>query len=120
MGFNNPDMPWSDVEALHPRRGTARGRDGRAPGAPSRNAGGDGVDGGEELLEDLWGDASAVLVFKHPEDADAENLGDLLERGLLLLAGFPEKRTGLTLLRLKLLLCLCHAGGRGEQQPVGL
>ena len=65
---------------------------------------GDGIDGGEEPLEDLGGDASAVLVFKHPEDADAENLGDLLERGLLLLAGFLEQRTGFTLLRLELLL----------------
>jgi error-prone DNA polymerase len=38
MGFNNPDMPWSEVEALL----SGRGRDGRAPGSPSWNAGGDG------------------------------------------------------------------------------
>ncbi|MFI0527625.1 MAG: hypothetical protein ACH37H_16075, partial [Ilumatobacteraceae bacterium] len=42
MGFNNPDMPWSDVEALLSGRGPARGRDGRAPGSSSWNAGGDG------------------------------------------------------------------------------
>jgi error-prone DNA polymerase len=38
MGFNNPDMPWSEVEALL----SGRGKDGRAPGSPSWNAGGDG------------------------------------------------------------------------------
>ena len=38
MGFNNPDMPWSEVEALL----SGRQRDGRAPGSPSWNAGGDG------------------------------------------------------------------------------
>ena len=38
MGFNNPDMPWSDVEALL----SGRGKDGRAPGSPSWNGGGDG------------------------------------------------------------------------------
>jgi error-prone DNA polymerase len=55
MGFNNPDMPWKEVEALlsgresaHDRRGPGqrgpeeRGKDGRAPGSPSWNAGGDG------------------------------------------------------------------------------
>jgi error-prone DNA polymerase len=38
MGFNNPNMPWSDVERLL----STRGKDGRAPGSPSWNAGGDG------------------------------------------------------------------------------
>ncbi len=38
MGFNNPNMPWSEVEALL----SGRGKDGRAPGSPSWNAGGDG------------------------------------------------------------------------------
>ena len=38
MGFNNPDMPWNQVEALL----SGRQRDGRAPGSPSWNAGGDG------------------------------------------------------------------------------
>ncbi len=64
MGFNNPSMPWKDVEALLSGRWTpeqhqqnqqnqqhehqagegseARGKDGRAPGSPSWNAGGDG------------------------------------------------------------------------------
>ena len=38
MGFNNPNMPWWELEAtLSDRR-----RDGRAPGSPSWNAGGDG------------------------------------------------------------------------------
>jgi error-prone DNA polymerase len=37
MGFNNPDMPWTQVEALL----SGRKRDGRAPGSPSWNAGGD-------------------------------------------------------------------------------
>lgn len=48
MGFTNPDMPWSEIEALlsgrhvaAPRRGE-RGRDGRAPASPSWNGGGDG------------------------------------------------------------------------------
>src|SRR5215210_2942825 len=38
MGFNNPNMPWSEIEALL----SERGRDGRAPGSPAWNAGGDG------------------------------------------------------------------------------
>jgi len=38
MGFSNPDIPWSDVEALL----SGRGKDGRAPGSTSWNAGGDG------------------------------------------------------------------------------
>ena len=38
MGFNNPNMPWSEVERLL----SSRGKDGRAPGSPSWNAGGDG------------------------------------------------------------------------------
>ena len=53
MGFNNPDMPWSEVESLLSGRGPdgrgpdgrgpdGRGKDGRAPGSPSWNAGGDG------------------------------------------------------------------------------
>jgi len=60
MGFNNPGMPWKDVEALlsgrwtphqheqpeqpeqHEQHEQARGKDGRAPGSPSWNAGGDG------------------------------------------------------------------------------
>ncbi len=39
MGFNNPDMPWNELERL---LSGARGKDGRAPGSPSWNAGGDG------------------------------------------------------------------------------
>ena len=39
MGFNNPSWSWSELEAT--LSGTA-GRDGRAPGSPSWNAGGDG------------------------------------------------------------------------------
>ncbi len=51
VGFNNPDMPWSEVEALLSGRKPGdqvardqpgRQRDGRAPGSPSWNAGGDG------------------------------------------------------------------------------
>ena len=43
MGFNNPDMPWTEVEALLSGRPTpGRQKDGRAPGSPSWNAGGDG------------------------------------------------------------------------------
>jgi error-prone DNA polymerase len=38
MGFNNPSMPWSELEA----RLSDRRADGRAPGSPSWNAGGDG------------------------------------------------------------------------------
>ncbi|MEI8240741.1 MAG: PHP domain-containing protein, partial [Actinomycetota bacterium] len=38
MGFNNPSMPWSEVERLL----SGRRKDGRAPGSPSWNAGGDG------------------------------------------------------------------------------
>ena len=48
MGFTNPDMPWKEVEALLSGRDPAvtqagvRGKDGRTPGSPSWNAGGDG------------------------------------------------------------------------------
>src|ERR1700710_843859 len=55
MGFNNPDMPWYEVEALlsgrkpdhhsdhqDVRQQDVRQKDGRAPGSPSWNAGGDG------------------------------------------------------------------------------
>ncbi|MDQ3350357.1 MAG: hypothetical protein M3501_00115, partial [Actinomycetota bacterium] len=38
MGFNNPSWTWSELEATL----SGRGRDGRAPGSPSWNAGGDG------------------------------------------------------------------------------
>ncbi len=38
MGFENPDLTWSELEALL----SDRGRDGRAPGSPSWNGGGDG------------------------------------------------------------------------------
>jgi error-prone DNA polymerase len=39
VGFNNPDHTWSELEAL---LSGGRGRDGRAPGSGSWNAGGDG------------------------------------------------------------------------------
>ena len=39
MGFNNPSWTWSELEAA--LSGT-KGRDGRAAGSPSWNAGGDG------------------------------------------------------------------------------
>ena len=43
MGFNNPSMPWSQVERLlSGGRADERGKDGRAPGSPSWNGGGDG------------------------------------------------------------------------------
>jgi error-prone DNA polymerase len=47
MGFNNPNMPWWELEAMlsdRPSHSPApgRGKDGRAPGSPSWNAGGDG------------------------------------------------------------------------------
>ena len=42
MGFNNPIMPWSEVERLLSGTTHPRGKDGRAPGSPSWNAGGDG------------------------------------------------------------------------------
>ena len=38
MGFNNPSMPWNELESLL----SGRGRDGRAPGSASWNSGGDG------------------------------------------------------------------------------
>src|SRR5262245_1781961 len=38
MGFNNPAMPWSELE----RTLSDRRPDGRAAGSPSWNAGGDG------------------------------------------------------------------------------
>ena len=38
VGFNNPSWTWSELEATL----SGRGRDGRAPGSPSWNAGGDG------------------------------------------------------------------------------
>ena len=39
MGFNNPSWSWSELEATLSDK---QGRDGRAPGSPSWNAGGDG------------------------------------------------------------------------------
>ena len=43
MGFNNPSMPWNELEALlSGRTPPARGKDGRAPGSASWNSGGDG------------------------------------------------------------------------------
>ncbi|MEO8268059.1 MAG: hypothetical protein ABI706_21365, partial [Ilumatobacteraceae bacterium] len=43
MGFNNPNMPWWELEAtLSDRPPAGRGKDGRAPGSPAWNAGGDG------------------------------------------------------------------------------
>jgi error-prone DNA polymerase len=45
MGFNNPSWSWSELEATlsgRPSGRADRGRDGRAPGSPSWNAGGDG------------------------------------------------------------------------------
>src|SRR5829696_7817541 len=38
MGFNNPSWTWKELEAAL----SGPGRDGRAPGSPSWNAGGDG------------------------------------------------------------------------------
>ena len=38
VGFNNPDMPWRDLEQML----SDRGKNGRAPGSPSWNGGGDG------------------------------------------------------------------------------
>ncbi len=40
VGFNNPSWSWSELEATLSGRST--GRDGRAPGSPSWNSGGDG------------------------------------------------------------------------------
>ena len=43
MGFNNPNMPWTEVERLlSGGRAEQRGKDGRAPGSPAWNGGGDG------------------------------------------------------------------------------
>ncbi|WP_040494523.1 PHP domain-containing protein, partial [Ilumatobacter nonamiensis] len=47
MGFNNPSWSWSELESALSDRGRTpqaprTGRDGRAPGSPSWNAGGDG------------------------------------------------------------------------------
>src|SRR6185436_19452518 len=43
MGFNNPNMPWWELEAaLSDRPPEVRGKDGRNPGSPAWNAGGDG------------------------------------------------------------------------------
>src|SRR3954451_4538796 len=43
MGFNNPNMPWWELEAaLSDRTPKGRGRDGRAAPSPAWNAGGDG------------------------------------------------------------------------------
>jgi error-prone DNA polymerase len=47
VGFNNPSWTWKELEAAlsgKPRAGgeQSKRRDGRAPGSPSWNAGGDG------------------------------------------------------------------------------
>jgi len=42
VGFNNPSVPWRELEEALSGREAARRRDGRAAGSPSWNAGGDG------------------------------------------------------------------------------
>jgi error-prone DNA polymerase len=42
VGFNNPSWTWSELEATLSDRPSGRSRDGRAPGSPSWNSGGDG------------------------------------------------------------------------------
>ena len=56
MGFNNPSMPWKELE----QRLSGRGTDGRAPGSPSWNAGGDGP---------AWG--RKRQAYEPPDDMDA-------------------------------------------------
>ena len=41
MGFTNPQWTWNELEAHLSGRVSQRGRDGRAPGSPAWNAGGD-------------------------------------------------------------------------------
>ena len=41
MGFTNPQWTWNELEARLSGRPSQRGRDGRAPGSPAWNAGGD-------------------------------------------------------------------------------
>ena len=41
MGFTNPQWTWNELEARLSGRASQRGRDGRAPGSPAWNAGGD-------------------------------------------------------------------------------
>ncbi len=41
MGFHNPSMPWGDLERMLSGSPARRSKDGRAPGSPSWNAGGD-------------------------------------------------------------------------------
>ena len=41
MGFTNPQWTWNELEARLSGREQTRGRDGRAPGSPSWNGGGD-------------------------------------------------------------------------------
>lgn len=41
MGFTNPQWTWNELEAHLSGRASERGRDGRAPGTPAWNAGGD-------------------------------------------------------------------------------
>ncbi len=55
MGFNNPSMPWKELE----QRLSGRGADGRAPGSPSWNAGGDGP---------AWG--RKRQAYEPPDDMD--------------------------------------------------
>ncbi|HBU75558.1 MAG TPA: error-prone DNA polymerase, partial [Acidimicrobiaceae bacterium] len=41
MGFTNPQWTWNELEARLSGRASQGGRDGRAPGSPAWNAGGD-------------------------------------------------------------------------------
>ena len=64
MGFNNPDVPWRDLEQLL----SDRGRDGRAPGSASWNAGGDGPALGRKRQPyQLPADADATRPLLRPD-----------------------------------------------------
>ena len=72
MGFNNPNMPWWELEAtLSDRPSSAhpseRGRDGRAPGSPAWNAGGDGPAWSRKRQPYLAPDPDATQPLHRPD-----------------------------------------------------
>ena len=77
MGFNNPSWTWSQLEAAL----SGHGRDGRAPGSPSWNAGGDGP---------AW--SRRRQPFQPPEDRAARRLGALRRAALPLQLLLPRRR----------------------------
>ena len=91
MGFNNPAMPWKELEQTLSDRG--RRPDGRAVGSPSWNAGGDGPAWSRKRqpFETPFGPAAVSHV--NLNDGVVEGLR-LLERPVFSVQYHPEAAPG--------------------------